>query len=377
MIISGACAAFASIAMLTLMVRHARHFTKPKEQANILRICAFIPIYAIGTLIEVCAPAAYVYLHPWLEVAQAFAMAAFFILLCRLLASEVDELQDVFLAPLRIIQKNTGHSTTKLVAAYRRTWIFVFQYPIVSIMVAIFTAITESAGVYCHGGRKPYFASLWLDILSIASMGLAVVAVLKTYVKLKVELRPHRAMPKFLAFKLLIGLQFLQQIVYTILRRVSPSPLEPNATLSYTDLEIGIPLLLTSCELVIFSVFFHFAYSVTPYRVNSPSHEVPSFRDDREHVGGTAYRQGGVLGCQAWIAMCNPKEFLAAVKFVFSMHSALLKSDLHAEQSRPLNLRLYAQTTQYPPKHHNSSDLSDASYYEHVQPQYSMSYRNS
>jgi hypothetical protein len=160
----------------------------------------------------VCAPSAYVYLQPWLEVAQAFALASFFILLCRFLSSEVDERRDVFFAPMKMMQKKSGNSTAQVVATYRRTWILIFQYPVVAVLVAIFTAIAQGADKYCFGSHKVYFAALWLEIIQKVSMVVAVVAVLKTYAQLKVELRPHRAIQKLFAFKLLIGLQFLQQV---------------------------------------------------------------------------------------------------------------------------------------------------------------------
>ncbi|KAM0811629.1 putative Transmembrane protein 184C [Seiridium cardinale] len=339
MIISGACAAFSTVMIFALMCRHAMSFSKPHEQSNIMRICLFIPTYAVGSFIEVCAPTAYVYLQPWLEVTQAFALASFFILLCRLLSSEIDERRDVFLAPMKLIQKKSGNSVANAVAAYRKTWIAVFQFPIITILLAIFTDITQGANVYCFGSHKTYFASLWLEIIEKISVAVAVIAVLRTYAQLKVELRPHRALQKLFAFKLLIGLQFLQQIVYMILTRINPSPLQPTAMLSYTDMQIGIPLLLVSCELVIFSVFFHFAYSVTPYCSTSRLHKPVSHDDaDDGHINadsGSYY--GGPLGIRAWISTFNPSEIVAAIMFAFKMRQEASRLEHDSDQSRPLN----------------------------------------
>ncbi|KAF7537506.1 hypothetical protein G7054_g3648 [Neopestalotiopsis clavispora] len=330
MIISGACAAVSTIMLLVLMARHALNLSKPQEQANILRICLFIPVYAIGSFIEICAPAAYIYLRPWLNTAQAVAVANFFLLVCLLLSSEADDRRDVFLAPMRAMRAKSTKGAAKAANGYQRTWLVIFQYPVVSVLVSIFTDITQGANVYCFGSRHAYWASLWLEIVDKISMVLAVIAVLRTYGQLKEELKPHRALGKLFAFKALIGLQFLQQIIYMILTRIDPSPLEPTDTLSYTDMEAGIPLLLVSLELVIFSVFFHFAYSVTPYRLTSYQPKPPSaaLEEGSEFITKPAAGsyQGGALGARAWVEMLNPSELIAAILFTFKMQSEARKS---------------------------------------------------
>ena len=39
----------------------------------------------------------------------------------------------------------------------------IFQYPVVAVLVAIATDITEAANVYCQFETKPYFAKLWVS----------------------------------------------------------------------------------------------------------------------------------------------------------------------------------------------------------------------
>lgn len=38
----------------------------------------------------------------------------------------------------------------------------IFQYPVVSLLVAVATCITQAAGVYCQYESEPYFAKLWV-----------------------------------------------------------------------------------------------------------------------------------------------------------------------------------------------------------------------
>lgn len=146
-----------------------------------------------------------------------------------------------------------------------------------------------------------------------------------------------------------------------ILTRISPSPLEPSATLSYTDLEVGIPLLLASCELVIFSVFFHFAYSVTPYRLTSSLHKPPPQMpsDDRIIASGSYY--GGPLGVRAWISMLNPTEFISAITFGLRMRKEVMIREHGSDQTTPLNAFEDSRehNTQFQPQqnHCNSNEL--------------------
>jgi hypothetical protein len=138
-----------------------------------------------------------------------------------------------------------------------------------------------------------------------------------------------------------------------ILTRINPSPLAPTDKLSYTDMEIGIPLMLVSVELVIFAVFFHFAYSYTPYLLTSYSHKPlaagASGAPDHHPVDSASYH-GGFLGVRAWAALLNPSDFVAAISFAFTMRSeadrAPMRDDSYGGRSA------YQQTEmRSPPKH--------------------------
>lgn len=50
---------------------------------------------------------------------------------------------------------------------YRQRWFMLFQYPVVAVLAAILTDITQAAGIYCDFESKPYFAMLWVSTLRI------------------------------------------------------------------------------------------------------------------------------------------------------------------------------------------------------------------
>lgn len=81
--------------------------------------------------------------------------------------------------------------------------------------------------------------------------------------------------------------------------------LNPTDTLTFADLNVGIPNLLTCIEMVPLSLFFLFAYSWNPYLLRNQ----PSDSAGYQGVGG------------ALIAMVNPKDIINAIVFAFRMDS--------------------------------------------------------
>lgn len=229
-IITGACACFTLISLLILMFRHATHLSRPNEQLNILRICCYLPVFAVGCFLEVSFPNAYVYINPWLDFVQAIALCNFFLLMCQFV-SPSDEHREVFFAALKVPQKKKKGGAGRRgrgrrgdqgpeaeeepingLEWYRKMWMLIFQYPAVQALVAIFTAIFESQGVYCLVSSKPYFGHLWLDIIHNVSLTLAIMSCLRLYGALKGRLAHHKPLAKLAAFKLLVAITGIIQV---------------------------------------------------------------------------------------------------------------------------------------------------------------------
>jgi len=224
-ITAGACMIFTVLCMAVLIYRHLVNVRKPREQLHILRICGFVPLYAIGTFITVAEPNSYVWLEGWLKVLEALALTWFYLLMHWLLASlneegsseegevaDIVDLKQVFLGSLILPAMKKHRPVMERFGSYRRQWMFVFQCPVVMVICAIATCVTHSMNVYCLSSTSSEFAHLPISIVQMVSIVVAVVAVIKAYMPLKEELRVHRTMSKLLAFKLLIGLQVLQSV---------------------------------------------------------------------------------------------------------------------------------------------------------------------
>ncbi|KAF7562253.1 hypothetical protein G7046_g1881 [Stylonectria norvegica] len=302
-ILSGACTAVAIMIMLTFKQMHATHLLKPNEQVKIMKIGTLITMYSTICFLSVCFPKAEVYIKVWLDLVEAFALGSFFLLLCEYISPNHEQ-RYVFFAAKRI----DG------VQWFKTRWFMIFQFPVAALVVSAATDITQAAGIYCEWGSGIHFAKLWLSVIRSISLTLSVMSILQFYKALKVDLAQHRPLVKLIAFKAVVGLTFIQSIIFWILGDLKV--LKPTSTLSFADVNIGIPNLLICVEMVPLAIFFVWAFPWSPYSRKNGNLEV-------EAAGGPASfqrtYQGGPLGVRAWIEMFNPTEIFEAIIFGLKM----------------------------------------------------------
>ncbi|KAK1840544.1 DUF300 domain-containing protein [Colletotrichum chrysophilum] len=335
MILSGSFTAAACLIIFVFMFLHATHLSKSNEQIKILRISLIIPFWSIFSFLSICFPAAQVYLHPWLEFVQSICLGTFFLLLCEFV-SPSEQHRDVFFAALTIKDKKSETGTQDGLQWFRRMWFSIFQYPVVSLLIAILTAITQAAGVYCEFASKAHFAKLWLSIIASVSLTIAIMTVIRFYMQLRGHLAHHQPLAKFLAFKLVVSLTFLENIIFWILRDVGA--LNPTAMLTWADLNIGIPSMLICIEMFPLAIFFHYAYSHRPYIIGG-GHARRPVAGDLEAYEPQSY-SGGPGGLWALVEMWNPMEIVEAIKFGLHMK---------AEERKQRNARKGFPMTSYQP----------------------------
>ncbi|KAK1709502.1 organic solute transporter Ostalpha-domain-containing protein [Colletotrichum lupini] len=314
MILSGSFAAASCLIIFTLMILHATHFSKSNEQIKILRISLIIPFWSIISFLSICFPTAEVYLHPWLEFVQSICLATFFLLLCEFV-SPSEQHRDVFFAGMTVKNKKAANGEENGLEWYRKMWFAVFQYPVVALLVAILTAITQAAGVYCEFESKVHFARLWLQIIGTASLTIALMTVIRFFMQLRKNLSHHQPLAKFFAFKLVVTLTFLENIIFWILK--DTGALNPTSTLTDADLRIGIPSMLVCIEMLPLAAFFHYAYSHRPYVIGGGNTRRP-LAGDLEAYEPQTY-SGGPGGVWALVEMWNPMEIVEAIVFGLKM----------------------------------------------------------
>ncbi|KAI0446481.1 organic solute transporter Ostalpha-domain-containing protein [Xylaria telfairii] len=280
-IVSGVLAIFSTLVTLVLIWRHATNMSRPREQLYIIRICLLLPIFAIALWVGIYIPRTYVYLYSVVVFCEPVTLTCFFLFICETLAAPVStsapsppsppSRRSIFLSPLvtRARQLNMPIITDcRVFSVFRRSWIGVAQGIPVAWGVAIAAIATEAAGVYCLTAHDAHHAHLYLIVFKTISTFTALLAVLRTTLPVRAELKKHRAMTKLWAFKALIFLQVSQDFVFSIVNSNAPRSLTESKTVSQVDFITGIPSLVVEVELVIFAMFFHYAYSVSMYQLS-------------------------------------------------------------------------------------------------------------
>ncbi len=103
--------------------------------------------------------------------------------------------------------------------------------------------------------------------------------------------------------------------------------------MTYGDINIGIPALLTCVEMVPLSLVFVWAYSCSPYKIQGVM--VAVGEEGWQKPVQRKY-QGGALGLGAWAGMWNPMETLRGIAFAFNMVTSSTDRDTQAEESREM-----------------------------------------
>ncbi|EED21836.1 transmembrane protein, putative [Talaromyces stipitatus ATCC 10500] len=295
-----------------------------------MRLCLIIPVYSIVSFLCICFPNAYVYLDTWLDVVQGDLLTTFFLLLCDYISTDPYQ-REAYLAKVDLPLNKKTQQPVDAVAWYQKTWLFIIQYPIASFICAVATDITQASKIYCLGSDKPYFAHLWIEIVANISVTLAIMNTLKFFMGLKVQLAGIDPMVKFLAFKVIVGFNFLISLIFLILR--STKVLSPSSTLTWADINIGLPTLIICLLMVPFSLFFHYAYSIKPYRLSKIALE--QAENGRHEPFTPLQYQGGLFNFRMWLSVFSPLDL------VRGFQGRRVQSDVAREPLRGQGEELY------------------------------------
>ncbi|KAN0092106.1 DUF300 domain containing protein [Hyaloscypha variabilis] len=291
-IVSGACMAFSCLLSFYLIFRHATHYSLPKEQRQVIRIIFTIPVFAIMAFLSVAFNDAAIYIKPIEDLYEAFALAGFFLLLCAFVEESDEERQTYF----------TTSGTTQ---PYLAATVGAFQFPVVMLILLVVTEITQAMGTYCATSNKIYFAHIWVTIITLISTAVAIMSIIRFYKAQKPVISGRKPLPKLIAFKGIVFLNFIQNAIFSFL--TSSNDLKPTTKLTFKDLSIGIPNLILK---------YYFKHGATA---------VP--------LGHGGY-QGGFLGIRAYGEALNIVDILLGVISVPRAFAEKRNTSLGAQKVR-------------------------------------------
>lgn len=123
--------------------------------------------------------------------------------------------------------------------------------------------------------------------------------------------------------------------------------------LTYADVHISIPNLVTCIEMVPLSLFFMYAY---PWKVYVHGYGRGTFAKLEQGDRPEQSYQGGPFGIYAWLAMLNPSDSLKAILFIVTRNdkgaspgTPVAMTGYNSDDglmSHPYNAQSYAGTPQ-------------------------------
>lgn len=268
--VAGGCAALTLIVSCVSISQHCRNYNKPSEQRQILRILYMPLIYAVISFLSYRFFRSYTYYSLVESAYEAVTLSAFLLLLIEYVADTASE-RDALKAMERKDKRRLPipfccwrFRPTKPYFMYTVKW-SVLQYVIILPACSIAGVICQAFNVLCQSeGYSIYYASVYLDVINFISISIALYGLILFYALTKEELAGRRPLAKFLSIKLIVMFTFYQSFVISWLEgRVI------KATEYWTETNIadGLNALAICIEMVFFSSFMMWAYTVNEYKI--------------------------------------------------------------------------------------------------------------
>ncbi|PLW16265.1 hypothetical protein PCANC_16845 [Puccinia coronata f. sp. avenae] len=302
-----------SMAILTIIIsaysvrQHARHYHRPAEQRQIIRIILMPPVYAIISFFSYRFFRAFTYYQLVETVYEAFAIGAFLFLLVQYIGNAPAS-QRVILAnaPKRSIPFPFcfwRYRPSKPYFLHAIKWL-VLQYCIFRPLITIVGIICEANHLLCATQYSVYFAQVYLEALAL--YGLMVF-----YTVTKTHLKGQSPLAKFLTIKGIVFFTFYQGFVFSILEK--HGVIKGSMYWTPTNVSEGLQALCTTIEMVVFSIIMIFSFSAQSYKAMKPGQTTPGWRSffHSQNYGDFFY--------EAYMSLCFFKDYVRRKPYTRSL----------------------------------------------------------
>ncbi|GJJ71048.1 hypothetical protein EMPS_03398 [Entomortierella parvispora] len=272
--IAGLAALIATLISFRLLYKHARNYTKPTEQRQIMRILLMVPIYAIISFFSYRFYKEAIYYETIRDCYEAFVIHSFFTLLLTYLgdsqearhAKMVDNLPNrkKWLFPFCCAFYNPQSPMFLYYMKYG-----ILQYVLVKPITTIAAVILQYYNLYCTTSYNFHFGNVYITIIDFVSVSLAMYCLIVFYSNIKDEIAEYKPLWKFLCVKLVIFFVFWQTWLLNMLGDFHVFQATEYWTVD--NIEIGISALLVCVEMVIFSIMHNYSFPYQPYVVPGES----------------------------------------------------------------------------------------------------------
>lgn len=265
-----ACAGITTSISLFLITKHLHRYTEPKQQRQIVRIIFTPVVFAVLSALSILSYSVAKYLQPLIDLYEAFALASLFLLYVEYVAPD----EHTRLAYFSAIENHKPKSKFKPTGAYTVVpggslrwyhvgYVGVFIYCVVDVLLTILELVTEATDSYCESSWNPKYAHIWVEVLGGFFLGWAISSVIGFYGRFnkEPEFAMHKPGLKLASFKLIVFVNFVQSIVFSILL----SKIKTSRKMTGYDLKYGIPAALVAVEQIFFATFFHYSFRSREY----------------------------------------------------------------------------------------------------------------
>ncbi|KAK5816632.1 organic solute transporter Ostalpha-domain-containing protein, partial [Linnemannia elongata] len=280
----GLCALFALIATVLsfrLLYKHAKNYTKPAEQRQIMRILLMIPIYAIISALSYRFYKEAIYYETIRDCYEAFVIHSFFMLLLTYLGDDNETRRAKITGPERqklMFPLNCFYynPSSDMFLHYMKYGIL--QYVVVKPITTIAAVVLQYKDIYCTTSYSFAFGRVYITIINFASVTVAMYCLVLLYMNIKTEIADRKPFLKFLCVKLVIFFVFWQYCLLSLLGTLHV--FKETEYWSVENIELGISALLVCFEMVIFAILHMYSFSYVEYVVEGVSTPVrKSLRD--------------------------------------------------------------------------------------------------
>ena len=313
------------IATFLVILGHIFNYRQPRLQKQLIRMITIMPVFAIFCFFGVLSYHLTNYFLPIAELYEAFALIAVFFYLIALLtpnATNSSEIFAFFAAP-----ENGGSRN------FHKTWIAVMQLLPGRFITTIAIIIVNA--VDCYGAENYKRAHTIIAVINAIQTAITVIAVIRFLKKWigHLKIADDKIVAKLFFFKAIVIFELVQNLIFKILSQTSS--LNGTRTLSYNDLNFGLPALILTLEAMVFGLGMVWAYSHGQFRHRG--HHVETGKDGQPMVAAPKEKM-------------NPLRAVLNAIDLLDVFAALYKAFKLFHQRTPTSRSHAAPTPAYTPE---------------------------
>ncbi|KIV91682.1 hypothetical protein PV10_06196 [Exophiala mesophila] len=261
LIVAWVCFGITLLLWLGLVIPHLRRYNIPDEQRQIFRIILTPLIFAIFAVAAIHCYSAASYLAAIPNLYEAWALASLFLLYVHFVVPEAHTREEFF-AQVEHRKQNGEIVPGRTLKLFRRLWRTVFFYLALYTILIIIGEILEATKAACSTSKKPRVGHIIIQVLELGGTIYVILAIIKFQRRFKEYMPDRKALPKLITFKLFVLVTTLQRFVFNILK----SQVQGSSKVTYRDITVGIPALLTCIEAVLFTASYYLTFHAKEYR---------------------------------------------------------------------------------------------------------------